>query len=280
MASGNPHTSVRSRTVASELRRLREDRHLSCADVGRVLGVSASKISRIETGNSGMQMEDVAALLGFYQVAATKRDKLLDLLRRGEQKGWWERQAGLPDIWRAVIDFENKAARIQNYEGFIVPGLMQTNEYSRAFMQGDNPTLTEEEMDNLVASRGARQALLTRRNAPQYLAVMHEIALQIPVGEPGVMARQRQHLLTMMERPNISLRVIPTSAGSHAGLLGSFAIMEFTEEPALVYVENQKTALFLEEAADLAGYRQSLQNILNVSLAPDATVQLIAAEKS
>src|SRR5689334_20858746 len=123
---GNSHTSVRSRTVAAELRTLRERSGLSCADVARTLGVSPSKISRIETGNSGLQPDDVAALLGFYQVPAPKRQELLDLLRRGDQKGWWERQAGLPQLWRALIDFENKATRIQNYEPLIVPGLLQT----------------------------------------------------------------------------------------------------------------------------------------------------------
>src|ERR1700716_3614629 len=97
---GNPHTSVRSRTVAAELRRLRERRGLSCAGVARTLGGSASKISRIGTGDSGMQLEDVAALLDFYQVPDSKREELLDLLRRGNQKGWWERQAGLPHLWR------------------------------------------------------------------------------------------------------------------------------------------------------------------------------------
>lgn len=274
--SGNSYTSVRSRTVAGELRRLREERSYSCAQVAEVLGVSVSKISRIETGVSGMQVDDVAALLGYYQVSATQRQQLLDLLKRSEQKGWWERQAGLPQLWRALIEFENKAARIQNYEGLVIPGLLQTDEYSRAFMQGDNPTLSETELGNLVASRMARQALLTRRGGPQYVAVIHECALRIPIGDPGVMARQLGHLLTMAGRPNIIVRVVPISAGAHAGLRGSFAILEFADEPDLIFVENQDTGLFLEEQADLAGYRLGFRNILGVSLAPGATAELIA----
>src|SRR5690348_10315250 len=96
---GNPHTSVRSRAVAAELRSLREQRGMSCAEVAKLLGVSASKISRIETGNSGMQVDEVAALLGFYRVPTARRQELLDLLRRGNQKGWWQRQAGIPQLW-------------------------------------------------------------------------------------------------------------------------------------------------------------------------------------
>ena len=274
---GNPHTSVRSRTVAAELRSLRESRGLSCADVATTLGVSASKISRIETGNSGLQPDDVATLLGFYQVPAAKRQELLDLLRRGDQKGWWERQAGLPKLWRAVIDFENKAARIQSYQSLIIPGLLQTGEYTEAMIRSTDDTLSDAELDNLVASRMARQTVLTRSTAPHYLAVIHEVALRMPVGGPGVMKRQLRHLLTIAERPNIGVRAVPTSAGAHVGLRGPFMILEFAEEPALVHVENQVTGMFLEEEADLAGYRLALRNILNVSLAPPATAELIAA---
>ncbi|MBV9162655.1 MAG: helix-turn-helix domain-containing protein, partial [Pseudonocardiales bacterium] len=118
---GNPHTSIRSRQVAAELRILREQAGLSGAEVAKRLGMSPSKISRIETGNSGLQIEDVAALLGLYQVPAATRDELLDLVRRSEERGWWTRQPGLPQLWRSLIDFEAKATRVQNYEALVVP---------------------------------------------------------------------------------------------------------------------------------------------------------------
>jgi transcriptional regulator with XRE-family HTH domain len=274
---GNPHTSVRSRTVAAELRRLRERRGLSCAEVARTLGVSASKISRIETGNSGMQVKDVAALLDFYQVPDPKREELLELLRRGNQKGWWERQAGLPHLWRTLIDFENKATRIHNYEYAIVPGLLQTAEYTAAMIRATDLTLSDAELDNLVASRMARQTLLTRASAPRFLATVHEMALRMPAGGPGVMRRQVQHLLTMAERPNVEMRVVPMGAGAHVGLRGPFVMLEFVEEPTLVFVENQNMGLFLEDEADILAYRLALTNILRVALASEATADLIAS---
>jgi transcriptional regulator with XRE-family HTH domain len=272
---GNPHTSVRSRTVANELRKLREERDLSCADAAKLLGVSISKISRIETGISGLQAEDVATLLGIYRVPAAKRNELLELLRRGDTKGWWERQAGLPKLWRAVIDYENKATRIQNYQPLVIPGLLQTAEYCEALLRGTDDTLTDAEVDNLVATRMARATVLTRSAAPQYLAVIHEAALRMLVGGSGVMARQLRHLLGLAERPNVVLRVLPVSAGANVGLRGPFMIIELAEEPDLVHVENQITGMFLEEDADLVGYRLALRNIVGVALAPDATATLI-----
>ncbi|MGH3963409.1 MAG: helix-turn-helix domain-containing protein [Pseudonocardiaceae bacterium] len=273
---GNPHISIRSRQAAAELRTLREQAGLSGAEVAKRLGMSPSKISRIETGISGLQIEDVAALLGLYQVPASTRDELLDLVRRSEERGWWTRQPGLPQLWRSLIDFEAKATRVQNYEALFVPGLLQTAEYARAIIQGIAPTITVAELDNLVAARMARQALLARASAPQFFAVVDEGALRRPVGEPGVMHRQLQHLLGAAEQPHVMLRVVPLAAGAHAGLRGSFVILEFAEEPALVFVENQSTGLFLEEEADLAAYRLALGNILNAALAPAATAELIA----
>ena len=244
--------------------------------MAKALGLSTSKVSRMETGNSGLQPDDVATMLGFYQVSAAKRQELLELLRRGETKGWWERQAGLPSLWRALIDFENKATRIQSYQALIIPGMLQTGEYTEAMIRGTDDTLSDAELDNLVASRMARQTVLTRSTAPQYLAVIHEVALRMPVGGPGVMSRQLRHLLSIAERPNIGLRAVPTTAGANVGLRGSYMILEFAEDPDLVHVENQITGMFLEEEADLAGYRLALRNILNVALAPVATAELIA----
>jgi uncharacterized protein DUF5753 len=209
-------------------------------------------------------------------VPAATRDELLNLVRRSEERGWWTRQPGLPQLWRSLIDFEAKATRVQNYEALVVPGLLQTAEYARAIIQGVAPTVSEVELDNLVAARMARQAVLTRASAPQFFAVVDEGVLRRPVGEPGVMNRQLHHLLGAAEQPHVTLRVVPLTAGAYAGLRGPFVVLEFAEEPALVFIENHETGLFLEEEADLAAYRLALGTTLHVALAPAATAELIA----
>jgi uncharacterized protein DUF5753 len=105
----------------------------------------------------------------------------------------------------------------------MVPGLLQTAKYARALIQGVAPTVSEAELDNLVASRMARQAVLSR--APQFFAVVDEGALRRPVGEPGVMHRQLHHLLGAAEQPHVTLRVVPLAAGAHAGRRGPFVIL-------------------------------------------------------
>lgn len=272
---GNSHTSVRSRQVAHQIRRLREQAQLSCSEVARTLGLSVSKVSRMETGVTGLQAEDVAAMLGLYRVSATKRQEVLDLLHRSGEKGWWQRQAGLPQLWRSLIDFEAKATRIQNFENMVVPGLLQTAEYCRAMMHGLCASLTDEEVDHLVAARMARQAVLTRSAAPQFHAVMDEGVLRRPIGGAAAMHRQLMHLDAFAQRSNISLRVVETVSGGYVGVQGSFVLLEFFEEPELVFFENQSVGMFLEEDADLSAYRQAHMRILSGALNPVESLVLI-----
>jgi transcriptional regulator with XRE-family HTH domain len=268
-------STARSRQVSSELRRLREQLGMTGAAVAEALGMSPSKISRIETGNRGLHVADVAALLGLYKIPERRREELLDLVDKADEKGWWQSQGtGLPELWRSLIDFESRATRIQNYEVAVIPGLLQTADYTGAMISGINKAITDSELDNLVASRMARQSVL-RRFGLQFLAVIDEGALHRMIGVQGVMRRQLRHLGDMAEHPSITVRVVPHSVGVHAGLRGSFSIMDFAEEPSIAFIENHSTGLFLEEDADLASYRLALSNILNEALPTDASVKLV-----
>lgn len=272
----NPHPSVRSRQVSALLRRLREERGLSAAEVAKALGMSPSKISRMETGNRGLRADDVAAMLGHYKVPEHERARILDQVRKSEERGWWESQGlGLPQLWQALINFESRATRIQNFEALFVPGLLQTDEYTEAIISSINKTLSKIELTNLVASRRARQAVLGNREL-QYLAVIDETALRRPITESGVMRRQLRHLVDSAERPNVTVRVVPLQAGQYAGLQGPFACLDFADEPSLVYIENHHLGMFLDEKEDIAAYRVALGNILNSALEPADSAELIA----
>lgn len=277
LMTDNPNPSVRSRQVANQLRRIREDLGLTGAEVAKLLDMSPSKISRIETGNRMLSVDVVAALLGLYKVPERMREQILDQVRKAENRGWWEsRGLGLPTLWTALINFESRANRIQNYEALFIPGLLQIPEYTAAIIKGINAAMTESELTNLIAARMARQAAL-RRSGLQFLAVIDEGALRRPLTESGVMRRQLRHLADSSERSNVTLRVVPLRAGPHAGLRGPFAVMEFSEEPSLVYIENQTTFMFLDEKEDFAAYCVALSNILNVALKPADSVELITA---
>lgn len=249
---------------------------MTSSQAADALGCSASKLSRIETGSRGLHADDVAALLGLYRVPERRRDELLALVRKADERGLWFAQgAGLPELWKTLIDFEGQAARIQNFEPMLMPGLLQTADYCAAMIQSMNEAITPAELEKLVAARMNRQLIL-RRESLQLVAVIDEAILRRVIGSPTTHRRQLRRLVDEAERDNVTLRVVPFARGAYAGLRGSFMIMDFAEEPSAVFIENQTLGLFLEEKEDLAAFRLSLGNILNKALSPAESASLIA----
>jgi transcriptional regulator with XRE-family HTH domain len=270
-------SSIRSRRVSSELRRLRTEQTMTEAQVAKALDMSASKVSRMETGERGLDIDDVATMLGLYKVPQRRRDELLALVRKADERGLWFAQgSGLPELWQTLIDFERRANRIQNYEALVVPGLLQTADYCGAMIQGINKAITDGELDRLVSARMARQAILRRRDV-EFLAVVSELALQEVIGDGSTQRRQLRRLVDEADRPNVTVRVIPRASGAHAGLRGPFVTMDFPHEPSVIYVENHGLGLFLEEKEDLEAYRLNFSNILGPALSPAKSVELISA---
>src|SRR5882672_10931075 len=192
--AGRPGSSIRQRRVSAELRALRQARALTCEQVATAMGVSIAKISRMETGIRGLYPDDVASLLGYYQAPAKLREELLALVRDGNKPNWIQIGGKLPTAWKQLIDFENEAVALYNYEPLFVPGLLQTGDYARAVIRAGNSELTEAEVDNLVRTRMGRQSILSRFGGPTLSVIVDEMVLQRPIGEPGVMTGQLHHL--------------------------------------------------------------------------------------
>lgn len=267
--------SVRQRRVSAELRALRQQRELTCQQVADALEWSVSKVSRMETGVRGLYPEDVALMLGYYQAPTRLRDELLELVREGQQPNWIQ-VAGVPKLWKNLIRIENDATAIYNYEPVFIPGLLQTGDYARAVIGAGNRDYAEGALEQLVRTRMGRQSIVTRFGGPTLSVIMDEMVLRRPVGEPGVMRSQLQHLLNMAEREHIEIRVVPFSVGEYAGLEGPAMIMEFADQPTLVYVEIRGASGFLEEKPTVSRVRLAWREIRSVALPPDDSVRLIA----
>jgi transcriptional regulator with XRE-family HTH domain len=268
---------VRQRRVSTELRELRKKAGLTCADVARALGTSIAKVSRMETGARGLYVDDVAAMLGLYHVPARRREEILDLVRNGGEPNWWQlKPTDLPTEWRDLIALENDAVTITNFEPLLIPGLLQTEEYAAALISGANHALSEPEVRALVAARMARKALLSKRNAPKLHAIIDEIVLRRPIGEPGVMDRQRQHLLTSAQRPNISLQVLPFEAGATPGLEGPIVILDLADGRSVIHLETRRAGTFLSEEPHIRATKLAIRELHALALAPEESLQLIA----
>lgn len=272
----NNQASVRQRRVSAELRTLRQAKGLTCQQVADALDWSVSKVSRMETGVRGLFPDDVAAMLGYLEAPAKLRDELLTLVREGEKPNWIQVGAGLPKHWKNLIRIENDAKAIYNYEPLVVPGLLQTGDYARAVIGIGNQELSESVVDQLVRTRMGRQALLSKHDAPVLNVMVDEMVLRRPVGDAGCMHGQLQHLLNMVNRPRVEIRVVPFAVGANPGLEGPMVIMEFDAQPTLVFVEVRSASGFLEEPAELSRAKVAWRTLRSMALSPEDSVRFIA----
>jgi hypothetical protein len=116
------------------------------------------------------------------------------------------------------------------------------------------PEDTRESVEKLVQFRLARQAQLTRAENPLRLwVILEEEVLRRPVGGLAVTQAQLQHILETAEEPTMTIQVLPTARGAHAGLDGSFSIFEFPEPGDLdvAYVGGQAGTVFVEKIEEV-----------------------------
>ncbi|MGH3940154.1 MAG: Scr1 family TA system antitoxin-like transcriptional regulator [Pseudonocardiaceae bacterium] len=77
----------------------------------------------------------------------------------------------------------------------------------------------------------------------------------LEMAERGWWQAYGSQLTDATTQPNVTILVIPFTAGAHAAVEGSFAIMEFGLDPGAVLLEGKTADLFLEEDHGLPGHR-------------------------
>ncbi|MEW2032019.1 helix-turn-helix transcriptional regulator [Streptomyces roseifaciens] len=253
--------TIRRRMLGVELRALREESGRTADEMARRLGWHQTKVSRIETGRSGMRVHELESLLDLYGVTDPEvRSGLVDLARESKARMWWTPYSDvITQRYASYISLETEASAKRAFETTLIPGLLQTPDYTRAVINALAPETKPDAVDALVSVRLARQGATLRRASPLTLrAVVDEAALRRTTGGARVMAKQLHHLLEASEEPNIVLQVMPFSAGGHVGMLGSFVILEFPIRSDLdvVYTESQVSSIQLERRSDLATYNR------------------------
>ena len=270
--------SVRVRRVSGELRELRRDHGLAADEVARALGMSVSKLSRVENGIRKPVPDDVSALLGLYRVPAPRRDELLSLVRDGEDHNWWRFNEGnTPAMWDELPRFEREATAIRNYELAVVPGLLQTVEYTRACVAAATEELTAADLDAYVEHRTTRQAKWRRPDGPPLHVIMDENACRRPVGGAEVMYAQLRHIVQVARQSKLTVQVLPGNVGAHPGVEGSFMLLDFDEQPALAYIEHRSSGALLEATEQVTAMKNVFRRLRRLALSPEDSVDLIAS---
>jgi transcriptional regulator with XRE-family HTH domain len=277
-----PSPTVRGRRLRYELRRLREARGLTIDQVAKKSDsdFSTSAISRWETGERRIRPIDLRVLLDIYEVDdADQRDVLLALAREARLKGWWHSYgAAIPERFQFYVGLEAETASIQAYQSELMPGLLQTPDYYRAFLHAAPAAGNDEQIERKIAVRTARQERLTGDDPLGFWAVLNEAVVRRVVGGAQVMRDQLRHVVDLTERPHVSVQVLPFKAGAHPAMEGPFTILDFPEarDPEVVYLENQAGSLYLEETPQIERYKLMFNHLMAKALDPDESRAMIA----
>ncbi|MDX3748076.1 helix-turn-helix transcriptional regulator [Streptomyces sp. AK08-02] len=274
--------AVRRRKLGAELRALRARAGLTSGQAARLVGWHQSKVSRIETGASGVRPADVRLLLDAYAVPEGESRELLLVLagtEDGDRHNWWHAYRGvLPPAYRDFISLESQAGTMRTLETSVVPGLLQTREYARAMTRAAVDGLEEKRLDALVEVRLARQDVLRSDRPLALSAVLDEAVLRREVGGPEVMTRQLARLLEAAQLPQVRLQILPFTAGAYIGITGPFVIFSFpsTSDLDVVVLDQMMSSLYLERKEDLRAYSEAFNTLQIHALSPEDSLDFIA----
>jgi transcriptional regulator with XRE-family HTH domain len=265
---GRGHASACYRELGAELCKRRKAAGLIGDDIVRVTGWHRSKVSRVEKGQAEISVVDAIHYLAACKVFASEAKDLLDLCRDAERNlGYWVGPHGewLEDSFSSLIYHEATADRSVSYEPMVIPGLLQTRGYARAWMER-TPSLSKDTIDAAVRTRGDRQQVIHRPSPGRFTFFVHEQALRLQVGSRAIMHEQLLKLVLMAALPNVSLRVLPTSAGERGLFGGSFQMYEYRDHNPLVYFSAAWNGVFLDDQEFVAGYRRLLPDMSAAAL--------------
>jgi transcriptional regulator with XRE-family HTH domain len=260
------------RRLTAELRRLRSQAKMTQRQVADRLDWSPSKVIRIEQGAVRIGVTDLEALLRLYDISDQHTiGELTTMAKESKKLPFSEYRDFVSAEGVRYFQYESNASIIRQVHPLLVPGLLQSEEYSRALLESWGTP--KDRIDKLVESRKERQELFERPDPTEAFFVLDEAVLRRQVGGPKVMARQIDHLVTMAGRPDVSIQVLPFSIGAHSALAGPFVHLEFPAEddPEVIFVENTLgDTLFRDDPEITAQYREQFWALEDAATSPES----------
>ncbi|WP_406005425.1 helix-turn-helix domain-containing protein [Streptomyces sp. NBC_00637] len=276
-----PAPTLLKMLVGVQLAGIREDAGLSQDQAARAVGFSAAKLSRIEAGKGRRPPveADVRALLSLYETDDHEASVLLRLLRQAGEPGWWQRydKRLMPEWFDRLVGLQEAATAIRTFEIQYVPGLLQTPAYARAVVERGLPSATSREVERRVELRTRRTELLRRPDAPRIWAVLDESVLLRVLGGRDVMREQLAHLVELAELPHVTVQVVPLDVTHASAPAIPVTYLRFggVDLPDVVYLEQIRSATFLEDRDETEEYRVALDRLADEALDPRASMALL-----
>ncbi|HEY6424610.1 MAG TPA: helix-turn-helix transcriptional regulator, partial [Pseudonocardiaceae bacterium] len=218
--------TIRRRHLGAALRQLRTESDETREQAAFVLGCSPTKVTYLESGRNVIGKTELIVLLQHYG-AEDRLETLEELRQEAGKRGWWS-TARLPQWLAAYVGLETEASSVRCFELELIPGLLQTEQYTREIhrLRGH---VTPDDLERRVTARLRRQERLTASDPLRLSALLSEAALKRCARQPGVAAEQFRQLLDWAQRPNVEIQVLPFDIGLHSGMSGAFTLLSFPE---------------------------------------------------
>lgn len=262
--------NINARRLGIELQRIREALKLSYDEAAERLGCDATWLIRVETGFEQASPEEVRRLLDRYQVPQQRiRDVLIDLASRPAGPDWLRPHAArVKALVRDLLTLESESPVIHTFGILLVPELVRTEAYARMCFEQRVPEVDIDEEWDLL---GHRQRHRPGGQVRTLDVIVDENSLTLITPEPEIIQDQLRLLLDLSESEHGTVRVIPTSVGAHAGLGGSFDVLEFPDIEDRVSLTHSAFGLDLA-SKDFSNIWELLEN---VALSPDDSHDMI-----
>lgn len=269
------------RSIGDAVRKLREEKGKLLNEVAGDLGMSTSKLSRLEKAQGTPLPRDIGDLIAYYQIQGTQLAARLERWTRDAgRRGWWtDYDDEVTEGLDAHLAYEVDAAVERVYTLPFVPALLQTQDYARAVFR-DMEGRSQDQIRQLLEVRDRRQEALQRvEGSEQFrlIAVTHESTLHQIVGSPGIMREQLNELARHSAASNVSLYVLPFTARPAFSMTCMYAHFEYRDagESDIVHVETHAGYFSVQDAEGVARYRSAHDALVRASLSEEASLELI-----
>jgi transcriptional regulator with XRE-family HTH domain len=185
------------------------------------------------------------------------------------------RQPGLASWFRRWAELEQTALALNTYECRVIPGLLQTEAYARAVTLNVPPPPTEEQVEQRVAARLARQELLRRKPLVAFSFIIEQAVIERRTGGAEVTQGLVDNLLACAALVNVELQIMPLRQPDHAGTDGSMQVLETPEHEWLGYIEGQKTGQLISDPDAVSVLTMRYAKLRSQALTPEDSVSLL-----
>lgn len=252
------------RRFAEELRLLRAERGESLRQLAETLGWDASLFGKLESGATLGSPEVAQALDQHYGTGGL----VLTL---------WELAVGDPtqfkERYRRYMVLEAEAVSLWHYAAANLPGVLQTSDYARELLAAGG--LDGDALEVQVEARMGRRAVLLADGAPRFRTILSEAVLRTPLPEVTQWREQLEHLLVMQQRNNVTIHVMPLSAGPH-GLTNTDAMfLRGVDGRTVAWVETGYSGELVQESTAVERLQLRYDLVRDLALSPDESRKFI-----